>query len=72
MELVGREDEEAGSPRPFRGWVVHGLIGAYWGADPIYYSDSKNEEEAGAAKLCCKILEAVRTAKEGEANEKDS
>lgn len=23
VELVGCKDEEAGSPRPFRGWVVH-------------------------------------------------
>ena len=23
VELVGCEDKEAGSPRPFRGWVVH-------------------------------------------------
>ena len=51
---------------------IEGLIGAYWGTDPMYYTDSKNEEEAGAAKLCCKILEVIRTAKEGEDNEKDS
>lgn len=37
------------------------LIGEYWGTDPIYYTDSKNKEESGAAKLCCKILEAIRT-----------
>lgn len=23
VELVGYEDKEAGSPRPFRGWAVH-------------------------------------------------
>ena len=39
---------------------IERLIGGYWGTDPIYYTDSKNEEEAGAAKLCCKILEAIR------------
>ena len=48
------------------------LIGEHWGTDPIYYVDSKNNEEAGAAKLCCKILEAIRTAQGGENNEKDS
>ena len=51
---------------------IEGLIGEYWGTEPIYYIDSKNEEEAGAAKLCCKILEAIRTAQGGENNEKDS
>ena len=51
---------------------IEGLIGEYWGTDPIYYIDSKNEEEAGAAKLCCKILEVIRTAQGGENNEKDS
>lgn len=50
---------------------IEGLIVAYWGTDPIYYSDSKNEEEAGAAKLCCQILEAIRIAR-GETDEKDS
>ena len=51
---------------------IEDLIGEYWGTDPIYYIDSKNEEEAGAAKLCCKILEAIRIAQRGEKNEKDS
>ena len=51
---------------------IEDLIGEYWGTEPIYYMDSKNEEEAGAAKLCCKILEAIRTAQGGENNEKDS
>ena len=51
---------------------IEDLIGEYWGTDPIYYIDSKNEEEAGAAKLCCKILEASRIAQRGENNEKDS
>ena len=45
---------------------IEGLIGEYWGTEPIYYIDSKNEEEAGAAKLCCKILEAIRIAQRGE------
>ena len=36
------------------------LIGEYWGTEPVYYTGSENEEEAGAAKLCCKILEAIR------------
>ena len=48
---------------------IEGLIGEYWGTDPAY---SENEEEAGAAKLCCKILEAIRIAQRGEKNEKDS
>ena len=51
---------------------IEGLIGEYWGTEPIYYIDSKNEEEAGAAKLCCKILEEIRIAQRGENNEKDS
>lgn len=50
---------------------IEDLIGEYWGTEPIYYIDSKNEEEAGAAKLCCKILEAIRVSR-GENNEKDS
>ena len=44
---------------------IEGLIGEYWGTDPIYYVDSKNKEEAGAAKLCCKILEAIRMSRGG-------
>ena len=51
---------------------IENLIGKYWVTDPIYYINSKNEEEAGAAKLCCKILEAIRTAEGGENDEKDS
>lgn len=39
---------------------IEGLIREYWGVDPAYYTDSKNEEEAGAAKLCCKILELIK------------
>ena len=50
---------------------IEDLIGEYWGTEPIYYIDSKNEEEAGAAKLCCKILEAIRALR-GENDEKDS
>lgn len=44
---------------------IEGLIGEYWGTDPIYYVDSKNKEEDGAAKLCCKILEAIRMSRGG-------
>ena len=44
---------------------IEGLIGEYWGTDPIYYVDSKNKEEDGAAKLCCKILEAIRVSRGG-------
>ena len=44
---------------------IEGLIGEYWGTDPIYYTDSKNKEEAGAAKLCCKILEAIQVSRGG-------
>ena len=50
---------------------IEDLIEKHWGTDPIYYTDSKNEEEAGAAKLCCKILEAIRMSR-GENDEKDS
>ena len=48
---------------------IEDLIGKHWGTDPVYYTDSKNEEEAGAAKLCCKILEAIRMAQGGENDE---
>ena len=51
---------------------IEGLIGEYWGTDPVYYTNSKNKEEAGAAKLCCKILEVIRTAQGGENDEEDS
>ena len=44
---------------------IEGLIGEYWGTDPAYYTGSENEEEAGAAKLCCKILEAIRMSRGG-------
>ena len=44
---------------------IEGLIGEYWGTDLIYYVDSKNKEEDGAAKLCCKILEAIRMSRGG-------
>lgn len=53
-------------------FCIEGLIGRYWGVDPIYYADSKNKEEASAAKLCCKILEAIHIAQRGENDEKDS
>ena len=55
-----------------REFCIEGLIGRYWGVDPIYYADSRDGQEADYANLCCKILEAVRTAKEGEANEENS
>ena len=51
---------------------IENLIGFYWGTDPAYYTGSENEEEAGAAKLCCKILEAIHIAQGGENGEKDS
>ena len=51
---------------------IEDLIGEHWGADPIYYVGSKNKEEADAAKLCCKILEVIRTAQGGENDEEDS
>ena len=51
---------------------IEGLIGEYWGTNPIYYTDSKNKEEAGAAKLCCKILEIIWLAQRGEIDEKNS
>ena len=44
---------------------IEDLIGEYWGTEPIYYTDSKNKEESGAAKLCCKILEAIRMSRGG-------
>lgn len=44
---------------------IENLIGEYWGGDPAYYTDAKNKEEAGAAKLCCKILEVIRIAQRG-------
>lgn len=47
---------------------IENLIGEYWGGDPAYYTNSKNEEEADTAKLCCKILEAIRMA-QGEIDE---
>lgn len=50
---------------------IEDLIEKHWGTDPIYYTDSKNEEEAGAAKLCCRILEVIQMSK-GENDEKDS
>lgn len=51
---------------------IEGLIGEYWGTDPTYYVDSKNKKEAGAAKLCCKILEAIRMSQGEKNNEEDS
>ena len=49
----------------------HGFIGNP-PIDAQYYTGSENKEEAGAAKLCCKILEVIRTAQGGENDEKDS
>lgn len=51
---------------------IESLIGRYWGVDPAYYINSNNEQEASTAKLCCKILEAIRMAQRGENDEKDS
>ena len=51
---------------------IEDLIGCYWGTDPAYYTGSENKEEADAAKLCCKILEAIHMAQGGENDEKDS
>lgn len=51
---------------------IEDLIECYWGTDPICYTDSQNKEEAGAAKLCCKILKAIWMAQRGENNEKNS
>ena len=51
---------------------IEDLIGKYWVTDPIYYTTSKNKEEADAAKLCCKILEVIHIAQRGENDEKDS
>ena len=49
---------------------IENLIGEFWGADPIYYTE--DGIEADYAKLCCKILEVIRAVKEGETDEKDS
>ena len=51
---------------------IEDLIECYWGTDPVCYTDSKNKEEADAAKLCCKILETIWLAQRGENDEKDS
>ena len=50
---------------------IEDIIEGYWGVDPAYYINSNNEQEASTAKLCCKILEAIRMA-QGEIDEKDS
>ncbi len=50
---------------------IESLIGEYWGGDPAYYTNSKNEQEASTAKLCCKILEAIWMA-QGEIDEENS
>lgn len=50
---------------------IENLIGKYWGTDPAYYISSKDKQEASAAKLCCKILEAIRMA-QGEIDEENS
>ena len=51
---------------------IEDLIEGYWGVDPAYYINSNNEQEASAAKLCCKILETIRMAQGGENDEEDS
>lgn len=51
---------------------IERMVGNYWGTDPIYYTDSKNEEEASAAKLCCKIIEVIRIAQGEKNNEENS
>ena len=50
---------------------IEDLIEKHWGTDPAYYTGSENKEEADAAKLCCKILEAIRMA-QGEIDEENS
>ena len=42
---------------------IERLIKKYWGTDPVYYTDSEDKEEAGSAKLCCKILEVIQLSK---------
>ena len=42
---------------------IERLIEKYWGTDPVYYTDSEDNEEAGSAKLCCKILEVIQLSK---------
>ena len=51
---------------------IEDLIGEYWGPNSIYYIDSEDEQKTSAAKLCCKILEAIRIAQEGGTDEKNS
>lgn len=51
---------------------IEDLIEGYWGIDPAYYINSNNEQEARAAKLCCKILETIQMAQRGENDEKNS
>lgn len=50
---------------------IENLIGKYWSTDPAYYINSKDKQEASAAKLCCKILEAIRMT-QGEIDEENS
>ena len=35
---------------------LKGLIEKHWGKDPVYYTGSRNKEEASAANVCCEIL----------------
>lgn len=44
---------------------IENMIGKYWGVDPAYYINSKDEQEASAAKLCCKILEVIQLSRRG-------
>ena len=50
---------------------IENLIGKYWVTDSIYYINSTNGGVAGAAKLCCRILETIRMAR-GEIDEENS
>ena len=51
---------------------IEDMIGEYWGTDSIYYIDSEDEQKTSAAKLCCKILEAIRIAQGEKNNEENS
>lgn len=49
---------------------IENLIGDYWGADPVYYTSSKDKQEADCAKLCCKILEVICMSRKEKTREK--
>ena len=42
------------------------LIDNHWGVDLIYYTDSKNKEQAEAARLCCCINEIINNVEDDE------